>query len=66
MFDNFGGKALVGAAPLPRQARMKLGVAAEMELVQYCVFPRNSAAPGLPLPVEIRVDYDGFCRCSER
>src|SRR5947209_19931640 len=39
---------------------MKLGVSAEMELINNRVLPPHRSAAGLALPVEIGVDDDAF------
>jgi hypothetical protein len=39
---------------------MRLGIAAEMKLVDYGVLPGDDATAGLALPAEIRVDHDAF------
>src|SRR5438105_9368141 len=60
VFYDFIGEPLIGAAPFFRQCAVELGEAAEMELVNNRVLPRDAAARGLALPIEIRVDDYAF------
>ena len=56
VFYNFTGKTLISAAPLVGQLGMKLGVSAQMQLVDDRVLPRDGSAPGYAFPIEVRVD----------
>src|SRR5215470_15719513 len=60
VFYHLIGKSLIGTAPFFRQSRMKPGKAAQMELVNDRMLPRDAATARFALPVEIRVDDDAF------